>query len=257
LVKMTESCKKGLASLLKSSLLTGLIILLAREYSFSFVAVSLSKIVASINPLISRLTSYIAPCCCGNRRPVGNPSPITGVDQRHDPGGPITEMATARSNRTTRVLARASAADADLLKSLALKNEERRQSRVSKLVYGDSYRGTFYPTPSEEMHLQKRRPSPTDRLQECVICYEDRYEWEFPKTSITSECQHKIETCLECIGRDIQRCLDNSGWAQVRCISGGCNSELQYSEIKRLAFREDFEKFVTLLQKLPVLCIRY
>ncbi|CAH1756875.1 2313_t:CDS:2, partial [Entrophospora sp. SA101] len=88
--------------------------------------------------------------------------------------------------------------------------------------------------------------------QECSICCEGYLKLQ----EITSECKHN-DACPVCIKRHIEAELNSKGdIVQVRCPKSRCTTELTFDDVRRLATKELFERYDTLLlrnaiRKLP------
>jgi hypothetical protein len=88
----------------------------------------------------------------------------------------------------------------------------------------------------------ERPASRLQRVQECSICIETKPVNEFPK--VTSKCRHKATTCLTCLQAWISSELTALTWNRLKCFGDGCNAVLAYTDMKKHATPEVFEKFV-------------
>jgi len=86
-------------------------------------------------------------------------------------------------------------------------------------------------------------PIMTDTDKECSVCCED-YSITL---LISSVCGHN-DLCSVCIKRHIEAELNTKGNViQVRCPKSRCTTELTYNDMKRLATKDLFDRYDTLL----------
>ncbi|CAG8714104.1 2494_t:CDS:2, partial [Funneliformis mosseae] len=83
---------------------------------------------------------------------------------------------------------------------------------------------------------------------ECSICCEDYTVIN----KISSVCGHD-DLCPICIKRHIEAELNTKGdIVQVRCPKSRCTTELTYEDLRRLAPKELFERYDTLLLRAAI-----
>lgn len=74
--------------------------------------------------------------------------------------------------------------------------------------------------------------------RECIICVETRTAAEFPTLSVTANCTHVPEACLECLRTSIRTDLSSKLWTEIRCPE--CSELLEYVDIQKYADKETF-----------------
>ncbi|CAG8445851.1 3629_t:CDS:2 [Acaulospora morrowiae] len=90
-------------------------------------------------------------------------------------------------------------------------------------------------------------------LLKCCICYEGFSTIK----KITSDCNHNVDICADCILGHIKEELESKGVdAPLRCPKPRCKAELTYNDVHRLASKELFTRYdrllmISVIRKLP------
>jgi hypothetical protein len=90
--------------------------------------------------------------------------------------------------------------------------------------------------------------------EECQICFELLSRRLF--LQITADCYHALDVCKLCVDKHIKAQLESKGDVEIYCPSAGCGKEIQHKDVKRVASKQVFERYDTLmlrqtLSKLP------
>ena len=70
----------------------------------------------------------------------------------------------------------------------------------------------------------------------CAVCFESSTEATFPDRPPTLECNHPIDTCLECLAGSIQTQYTSNIWNQISCTS--CTAILTPDDVNTFADRK-------------------
>ena len=84
-------------------------------------------------------------------------------------------------------------------------------------------------------------------LYSCVICCKTENR-DYRK--ITSECTHKAIVCLECVNKYIENDIITSQSNQsikITCPTPTCDKLMERNDIKNIASKEIFERFIKFL----------
>jgi hypothetical protein len=87
----------------------------------------------------------------------------------------------------------------------------------------------------------------------CTVCSEDRKVTELP-LRITSDCKHKPTLCKDCLGQWIHSSMDTLTWERLKCPE--CPELLKFDDVRRYAFREDFDRYDALATRAALKSIR-
>ncbi|KAJ2896838.1 hypothetical protein MKZ38_005137 [Zalerion maritima] len=86
-----------------------------------------------------------------------------------------------------------------------------------------------------------------DDTRECAICADEKLNHLFPSKSLTDECIHIPNTCLECLETHIRTRMGDELWHAKVITCPECLSPLEYDEIRQYADPATFERHTTLL----------
>lgn len=82
---------------------------------------------------------------------------------------------------------------------------------------------------------------------ECLVCTEAKALNHFPLFTLSTECQHEMHVCLDCVRLSIEADLKNKHWQEISCPS--CDSRLDARAIELYAGPETRAKYESLLTR--------
>ena len=99
--------------------------------------------------------------------------------------------------------------------------------------------GTLHPSICTAIEQKK-----STALRSCPICCSDDIpEYEFPRFSPTSRCQHEPPACRNCLPQHVEAQLFSQAIVlEINCLSYPCPEKLGYDEIKQWATPECFKR---------------
>lgn len=80
---------------------------------------------------------------------------------------------------------------------------------------------------------------------ECIICVEKLPKRHFQ--TITGKCSHNRDICNACANKHISSKMSEKGETLVYCPYVDCGKPLEHGDVKRLATKKVFERFVGLI----------
>lgn len=83
----------------------------------------------------------------------------------------------------------------------------------------------------------------------CAICLDEKRITEMP-IKITKGCKHKPALCKDCLKQWLQSSLERSSWDRLKCPD--CPELLKYSDMKRCASKDTFDRYDTLATRAAV-----
>ncbi len=87
-------------------------------------------------------------------------------------------------------------------------------------------------------------------VQDCAVCFESITTEDKPHRTVTSTCQHEIDTCHQCLTTSISTQLSDKMWDQIDCPS--CGERLTSDDVQVWADKQTCERYFTY----PVRCQR-
>jgi len=87
-------------------------------------------------------------------------------------------------------------------------------------------------------------------VQYCAVCFESITTDDKPHRTVTSTCQHEIDTCHQCLATSISTQLSDKMWDQIGCPS--CGERLTSDDVQVWAAKQTRERYFTY----PVQCQR-
>lgn len=85
--------------------------------------------------------------------------------------------------------------------------------------------------------------------KECKICSEDIHITDF--ISSTTKCNHK-DICRTCLNKNINFQLNTKGNPEIECLEHACKVKMEYEDIKRIASKDLFERYIYIYKHLLV-----
>lgn len=82
---------------------------------------------------------------------------------------------------------------------------------------------------------------------ECVVCTETKDLLRFPLSKLSTDCQHAMHVCVQCVRLSITADIKNKHWQDINCPV--CNSRLDAAVIQRYASPEIRAKYESLLTR--------
>ncbi|KAJ4419912.1 hypothetical protein N0V85_000799 [Neurospora sp. IMI 360204] len=82
---------------------------------------------------------------------------------------------------------------------------------------------------------------------ECVVCTETKDLLHFPLSKLSTDCQHAMHVCVQCVRLSITADLKNKHWQDINCPV--CDSRLDAAVIQRYANPETRAKYESLLTR--------
>lgn len=93
----------------------------------------------------------------------------------------------------------------------------------------------------QEKEEEDRLRASMPQERECSICITDKHPLEFPARPPTLLCEHKVNTCTDCLEKWVESDLQQRGWERVSCPE--CRRCLSHSDMRRAATAETFARF--------------
>lgn len=87
----------------------------------------------------------------------------------------------------------------------------------------------------------------------CPICTDDKRIIDIPR-QITADCGHKPTACKDCVRHWIHTTMETVSHDRLTCPE--CHKPLQFNDVKRLASREDFDRYDSLMTRAALEKIR-
>nr|POE50722.1 e3 ubiquitin-protein ligase rnf19a [Quercus suber] len=85
------------------------------------------------------------------------------------------------------------------------------------------------------------------KLQDCNICGDGKWPFEFPIKAPSSKCHHEPTTCIECLESWMAAEVETKGSNGLKCPE--CPAVLQYEDIQRAASSSAFDTYERLLTR--------
>ena len=80
-----------------------------------------------------------------------------------------------------------------------------------------------------------------DHAAFCNSCLHELKDERIPKRYVSVGCEHKLETCLECLSRYLASKMEGTAPDQIECPS--CKEHFDFFAIKEFADPVTFEKY--------------
>ncbi|KAK3488017.1 uncharacterized protein B0T23DRAFT_323735 [Neurospora hispaniola] len=101
---------------------------------------------------------------------------------------------------------------------------------------------------TEKLASNKTEAVQTETVQiECVVCTETKDFLHFPLSKLSTDCQHAMRVCVECVRLSITADLKNKYWQDINCPE--CNNRLDADVVLRYASPETRAKYEDFLTK--------
>lgn len=91
---------------------------------------------------------------------------------------------------------------------------------------------------ADSTFARKVRAALKDCVYDCVICAESKKIADFPLLNATSQCDHPIQTCTDCLSAWLESELADKGHQSLTCPE--CSATLSHNQVKRAASPETF-----------------
>ncbi|KZT62418.1 hypothetical protein CALCODRAFT_489759 [Calocera cornea HHB12733] len=85
------------------------------------------------------------------------------------------------------------------------------------------------------------------QLLACQICMEDLLSKRYSRTKPSDKCRHASDVCRRCLRRYLKTQIEELGNVSVRCPVPDCGEEMSYSNVKKFAKADVFERYDALL----------
>ncbi|KAH8195257.1 hypothetical protein TruAng_010581 [Truncatella angustata] len=89
--------------------------------------------------------------------------------------------------------------------------------------------------------------------ENCAVCSDDKRVSEIPR-HVTRSCEHKSNTCKDCVGQWITSSMETLAWDRLKCPE--CPQLLQFDDVRAFASPDVFVRYDTLAMKAAVANIR-
>ncbi|KAK5658795.1 hypothetical protein OQA88_1607 [Cercophora sp. LCS_1] len=83
----------------------------------------------------------------------------------------------------------------------------------------------------------------------CAICLDEKRITDMP-IRITKGCKHKPALCKDCLKQWLQSSMERASWDRLKCPD--CPELLKYSDVKRYAAKDTFDRYDTLATRAAV-----
>lgn len=77
-------------------------------------------------------------------------------------------------------------------------------------------------------------------MQDCNVCAESKPFLSFPIISVSGQCDHPPQTCLECVATSIRTEFASKRWNQIHCPE--CRGLMEYEDVEAYADKTTFAK---------------